>query len=291
MCWIQGDPQLEPEPEGPKPASKWVVVQKLDAAAAAELQKQADEFHPTLTESMDASFVRLCMAQCENIATIPAFMVLCGGNETPDAGHLQAIRAFTKTTTEVPDQVIDSLVWLWTGGAGASTAMLKEMVAPPPDGQTTFDDIDTKDGFVKGQLDIIIVGATGLCTKCDSFATVRVEGHQRNTQVVKSTKGALIGTFVPTSTHVRGHPRNGGATNYRACRSTVVQQQRRLGHISVSCLRQDARVRGSHRVRSQQEQGGRSSGQRHLSARYSPIRSLITTADMSLTLRVAPNFD
>ena len=67
---------------------------------------------------------------------------------------------------DVGPEIIDVLVWMWTGGVGASTKKLEKMVEPTYSGSVP-------DDFLGARLDLSIISAQGLQRKSDTFATVR----------------------------------------------------------------------------------------------------------------------
>lgn len=186
---------LDPEPEMDGDQSD-VSLQKvkieysaeeLSPEAASALKKYAEEFEHDIVESVDRSLVRLIMAQSKNISTIAAFAQLVTPSTYPQEHQMNALKEFAMAATGVAPSVIDTLVWLWTGGDGTNSKILKKMLAPP---QSTA---VLEDAFQPGILNVTVVLATDLLDEGSLFArqhaycAVIVEGHQRNTQTVKGT--------------------------------------------------------------------------------------------------------
>ena len=155
------------------------------AMSPTSMQKYAEEFEPDYIESADISLVQLLGFQARDCCTMSAFQTLIERRALSEK-ELAALRSVGEAAgTEA--ETIDALVWLWTGGNGASDEVLKRMVAPPVGDVPGVPDPPAD---AQGQLFFTVVKASGLLKvdllgKSDPFCTVRVEGHQRNTQTIK----------------------------------------------------------------------------------------------------------
>jgi hypothetical protein len=173
--------EIPPEPELEE------IVEPLDPDAAAALREFAEQFKPRAVETADQSLVRLIVATSKNVSTISAFQTLIDPTKAPEEEHMKALFEIA-ATQDVPADVIEVLVWMWTGGQGTSDQMLEKMVGGRRGHQLKS---APHDNFEPGRLGVTVVSAAGLTQAVPSFCACRVEGHQRNTQTVsKSTDPA-----------------------------------------------------------------------------------------------------
>ena len=131
------------------------------------------------------SISSVLLSQATNYCTLKSFQTLIMRQAMPPE-EVEAISAVA-AKQGVDFDVMNSLIWLWSGGARPAMAvpMTEPVNAETP--QPT-----SPPGDAKGKLELTVVRANGLLKKdrmgkSDPFCTVRVEGHQRNTAVIKKT--------------------------------------------------------------------------------------------------------
>eukprot|EP01043_Picozoa_sp_COSAG02_P021702 COSAG02_NODE_1110_length_14511_cov_30.804122_1_plen_2917_part_00 len=159
--------------------------QNASATDAEAMQKYAAEFEPDYIVSTDISLVRMLRYQSQNRSTLPAFQSLLARRPLSEA-QLSAVHVLAEAKDTDPNH-INVLMWLWTGGNAAKHDMLKRMVEPVTESTPTASAVSDD---AKGSLMFTVVKASRLLKvdtmgKSDPFCSVRVEGHQRVTQVIQ----------------------------------------------------------------------------------------------------------
>lgn len=150
------------------------------------MRKYAEQFEPDYIVSTDISLIQILRYQAKTRSTLGAFQTLIERRPLSKA-QLAALHIIAEQTGTDPD-TIDVLVWLWTGGNGCSREMLERMVEPATENTPTASRVPDDS---KGELMLTVVKATCLLKvdtfgKSDPFCSVRVEGHQRVTQVIQN---------------------------------------------------------------------------------------------------------
>ena len=194
-----GDDDDTPTEEGDAPAEPLTLeVGELDeddadlpspssggGASPTEMQRFAQEFEPDFVESTMNSMIELLVEQSVDCRVLVAFQQMIARQPlTSDTMHIFYTLAARQ---DIPNEVMDAIIWMWCGGACADEATLQRMCAPGDRMESPRS--GTSD--TKGQLIVEVQKATDLLNKdgafgkSDAYCCVRVEGHQRNTQVIK----------------------------------------------------------------------------------------------------------
>ena len=157
----------------------------MGALSPKALRRYAKEFEPAFVPTAYASLVAMLLSQASNFTTLKSIQTLIMRQAMPP-DQVEAIGAVSAKQGVSYDDM-NALIWLWTGGARPAMAI---PMTQPPNAETP-QPVESP-GDAKGKLELTVVRANGLLKKdrmgkSDPFCTVRVEGHQRNTPVIKKT--------------------------------------------------------------------------------------------------------
>jgi len=147
------------------------------------LRQYAKEYEPDFVPTQYASLVAVLLSQATNNYTLKAFQTLIMRQAMPP----EEVEAMTAVAAKqgVDFDDMNALIWLWTGGARPAMAI---PMTEPVNSETPTPISPPADA--KGKLELTVIRANGLMkadrfSNSDPFCTVRVEGHQRNTETIK----------------------------------------------------------------------------------------------------------
>ena len=178
------EPTGEPDDVDLKPDNV-PLTPRGGGASPTELQRYAQEYEPEFVESTMNSLIELLAEQSIDCRVLSGFqdMILRHPltSEQAEIFHILAARH------DVSTEVIDAVLWMWCGGACVDEASLRKMCSDATRAQSP------RSGGLhdtKGELTLEVLRATNLLKKdkfgkSDPYCCVRVEGHQRNTAVIK----------------------------------------------------------------------------------------------------------